>query len=217
MKLDKATYHDVEQNTKEWYQLKAGKLSGSSIGEVMSNLESDKFSYGFKNLAIKIAVEQITGIASTNQFYSHDMRRGHEQEPEARLTYENFTLCEVQDGGFFERGNLGCSPDGLVGSSGIIEIKSVLSHVHHKNITRGCVDPAYKWQCYFNLMITGRQWIDFISYCQDFPDDKKVFVFRIYADEITFEYEMMKTRINDFFELVENYKLDINQAQYFIN
>ena len=162
-----------------------------------------------KKLAVQIAIEQITGKYIESGYSNADMERGHQQEPIARALYEDQYFVDVANGGFFDCGNAGCSPDGLVNDDGLIEIKSVQSHIHYANIKRNSIDPAYKWQLYFNLLHTDRQWIDFVSYCEDFPKDKKLFVYRVRREDCQQEFEMIETRKAEFFSLVDEVKQTI--------
>lgn len=203
-------FHDIEQNTDEWLDLRAGKLTGSGCSKVMANY-GKPFGDPAKKLAIDIAIEQITNRRSDSAgFKNSHTQRGHDQEPIARALYEDQNFIDVANGGFFDCGFSGCSPDGLVGGDGIIEIKSVIASVHYANIKRNNVDPAYKWQIYFNLLKTEREWIDFISFCSDFPLDKQLFVFRINKVECQKEFDMINEREEQFLKLVNEVKENIS-------
>ena len=195
-------FHDIEQNTDEWFDLRVGKITGSAVQKIMAN-EGKAFGDPAKDYAVKIALERITGESKGESYSNAHMERGHEQEPLARMEYENEYFCNVSNGGFFDCGNEGCSPDGLVGSVGVIEIKSVIFSVHYKNVKRNDVMPTYKWQNYFNLQKTGREWIDLISYCQEYPIGRKLFVHRTYAKDCQDEFARMDARIADFEKLIE--------------
>ncbi len=199
-------FHNIEQNTDEWLDLRIGKVTGSSCSKIMANY-GKAFGEPAKKAAVTIALEQITGKRSESEMYKNEhMERGHEQEPLARALYESEYFVDVSNGGFFDCGNTGCSPDGLVDDNGLIEIKSVIPSVHYANIKRGNVDPAYKWQIYFNLLYTQREWIDFVSYCYDFPKNKQLYVFRVTAGESKEQFEMIESRLLDFFKLVDQVK-----------
>lgn len=202
-------FHDVEQNSDQWLDLRIGKLTGSGCGKIMANY-GKAFGDPAKKLAVTVAIEQLTGKRSYNDSYSNDhMARGHEQEPLARALYEEQYFVDVSNGGFFEFGNCGCSPDGLVNNDGLIEIKSVIDHVHYSNIRRGGIDPSYKWQIYFNLLKTGREWIDFVSYCADFPEATRLYVHRVNREDCSEQFAMIEEREKQFFELVEEAKIII--------
>lgn len=201
-----AEFFDIQQNSDEWYELRAGKVTSSALSSVMANY-GKAFGDPAKKYAYNIAVEQLTGKKIQSESYTNEhMQRGHEQEPLARMKYESEMFCDVANGGFFADGWVGASPDGLVDDEGIIEIKSAIPSVHVKRIKSDNFDSSYKWQLIGNLKITGREWIDFISYCQDFPEDRQLFVRRIYAKDVLSEFEMIETRLAEFDELIEETK-----------
>jgi hypothetical protein len=196
---------DVEQNSDEWFELRAGRLTSSKLGVVMANY-GKAFGVPAKKYAVTIAIEQITGEPIASTFTSPHMERGHEQEPIARELYENNTFSDVTNGGFFDCGFIGCSPDGMVYDDGVIEIKSVIGTVQFDNVKRGTVDPAYYWQCVGNLKFTERDWLDFVSYSSEFPVDKQLFVHRIYAADLAAEFDKIDTRVDEFKKLVAQCK-----------
>jgi len=206
-------FHDIPQNEDLWFSMRSGKLTSSNLGKVMANY-GKAFGEPAKKLAASIAVQQITGEPESSGYSNEHMERGHQQEPLARMLYENETFCDVTNGGFFESDFIGCSPDGMVADDGVIEIKSVLSNVHYANIKRGGLDPAYKWQCVGNLKFTGRDWLDFISYCQSFPVGKRLYVHRINKDELSDEFKIIDFRIAEFKKLVGDIGKTINETNY---
>lgn len=206
---------DVEQNSDEWYELRGGKLTSSKLGTIMANY-GKSFGEPAKKYAVNIAIEQITCKAISSSYTNDHMQRGHEQEPIAREMYEDDYFCEVTNGGFFESEFVGCSPDGLVDNDGLIEIKSVISTTHFATLKRQDVDPAYKWQCIGNLKFTGRDWIDFISYCEEFPESKQLFVKRMKKEDFTEEFKMIDERISQFKQLVSESKQLILDSKYSI-
>lgn len=208
-------FYDIEQNTEEWLQMRAGRLTSSKMGVIMAN-NGKAFGEPAKKYAVDIAIEQITGKPVSSGYQNEHMQRGHEQEPMARARYENETFIEVSNGGFFASEFVGCSPDGRVGANGAIEIKSVIPSVHFYNIKRQGLDPQYKWQCIANLKFMGVEWLDFVSYCADFPDDKKIFIHRIYADSEYVEKLFLEIclRVSEFKKLVDKSKKLILESDY---
>lgn len=205
---------DVEQNSDEWLHLRAGKLTSSKLGTIMANF-GKAFGEPAKKYAVNIAIEQITGEPIPSTYSNAHMERGHIQEPIAKKLYEDTNFIDdVTNGGFFESEFIGCSPDGLVYGDGVIEIKSVIAPIHFANVKRGTVDPAYYWQCVGNLKFTGRKWLDFISYCSEFPEDKQLYTHRIYANQLGDEFEKLDKRIVEFKKLVGNSKQIILNSQY---
>ena len=208
-------FHNVKQNNDEWYNLRCGKLTNSALCKAMANY-GKAFGEPAKKYAAQIALEQITGNPCGSSYTNEAMQRGHDEEPLARMEYENQTFCTVDNGGFFEIGDLGCSPDGLVGKDGVIEIKSAEPHIHFERIRKQSYDSVYKWQLIGNMKMTGRDWIDFISYCKDFPEDKKIYVCRLHAKDFSEEYKMIDIRVAEFRKLIEKAKSTILNNSYSI-
>lgn len=119
-----------------------------------------------RNLTLTLAAERITGWTEDTPMTS-DMWRGVESEPFAREEYaEHFgPVVEV---GFMRREEkgwtLGYSPDGLVGDDGLIEIKSPRAKTHVATILSGEVPARYMPQLQGGLLVSGRKWVDFVSY-----------------------------------------------------
>lgn len=208
-------FHNVEQNTEEWDFLRAGRITSSALSKAMANF-GKAFGEPAKKYATDIALQQITGKPSSGGYTNEHMERGHLEEPLARMAYENEYFCTVTNGGFFSDGDEGCSPDGLVGTDGLIEIKSAIPSIHFARLARQSFDPAYKWQLVGNLRLTGRDWIDFISYCADFPAGKQLYVHRSYKFDFVKEFRMVDTRIQEFRELIASSKKIILNNNYSI-
>jgi hypothetical protein len=194
-------WHDIQQNQDSWLDLRIGKVTGSAIGKVMAN-NGKAFGEPAKKLAVNIAVERITGKrVEGDHFMNAHMARGHREEPIARMLYEEMFFVDVTNGGFFDNGNTGCSPDGICGD-GLVEIKSVIPTTHYPTVKRGIYDPTYKWQYFFNLRESGKTWLDFISYCSAYPEDNQLYVYRILKASISDELQQMETRLEEFEKLV---------------
>ena len=78
---------------------------------------------------------------------------------------------------------MGYSPDGLVGEDGLIEIKSRKPHVHLQTIFSDKVPAANMAQIMTGLMVTGREWLDYVSFSAGLP----LYVKRVYPDEAWFD------------------------------
>ncbi len=206
-------FYDIEQNTDDWLTLRSGKLTSSNLGTIMANY-GKAFGEPAKKLAVKIAVEQINGTSLESDYTNEHMDRGHEEEPIARMLYESETFSTVTNGGFYDDGFEGGSPDGLVGDDGLIEIKSAIPSMHFARVKRQAIDPSYKWQCIGNLRLSGRDWIDFISFCSVFPEDKRLYIFRTLKVSVQEEFKMLETRISEFHSLVVTTKTIIQESKY---
>lgn len=199
-------FHNVEQNTDEWFALRVGKVTTSKFGVFMANY-GKSFGEPAKKYAFKLAKEQVTGEKLDELNYSSkNMENGHLYEPIAREEYENKTFETVLNGGFCEHSNLknvGGSPDGLVGNNGGIEIKSVIDWTHRNTLKRNSFDPSYKWQLLGNMWLCDLEWIDFISYGITYTKEKQLFVHRLLKEDFTKEFEMIDNRLKEFLDLIE--------------
>ena len=193
---------DVQQNSPEWEELRLGRVTASNNAKFMANY-GKAFGDPAKRYALQIALEILTGRKAEHSFKNDDMERGHEQEPIARMLYEEQNFVDITNGGFFDCGDHGDSPDGLVGDDGVIEIKSVIAPVHEATLNRGAPDPAYRWQLIGHLDCTGRDWVDFVSYCSDYPDWKQLAVYRINRVDVGDELAMLAERRAEFLRLVQ--------------
>jgi len=208
-------FHDIDQNSDEWFLLRAGKVTASNLNKVMGNY-GKAFGEPAKKYAVDIAVQQLTGSTSGGGYTNEHMDRGHEEEPLAIMAYEAQYFCTVDNGGFYECGDTGTSPDGNVSTDGLIEVKSAIPSVHFARIAKQSYDSAYKWQLVGHLKFTGRDWVDFISYCSTFPDDKQLYVHRSYRDDFKDEFKMVDERLDEFRKVIDSTKDIILNNNYSI-
>ena len=206
-------WHDVDQNEPEWDLLRVGKITGSGLAKVMANY-GKAFGEPAKKYASEIALGQITGNVPASGYSNGHMERGHEEEPIAIAEYEERYFTVVGKGGFYSLDDIGCSPDGLVGEDGLIEVKSAIPSIHYARIAKQSFDTAYKWQYAGNLKFSGREWLDFISYCADYPEGKRIYVYRCWRDDFGKEFEMIDERLAEFRKLVATAKEVILNNDY---
>lgn len=196
-------WHDVQQGAEEWQQLRCGKATASNFGTFMAN-DGKPFGDPAKRYALQIAIERIRGVKAEVGFTNDHTERGNEQEPIARAMYEDENFVNVTNGGFFDCGLFGDSPDGLIGNDGVIEIKSVIASTHYATLKRDTYDTAYRWQLAGHLDCTGREWVDFVSYCSEFPENKQLLIFRITRLDMMHEITRLRERRAEFLILVDD-------------
>jgi len=202
-------FHDVKQNTEEWFQLRKGKVTTSKLGLVMANY-GKAFGEPAKRYAFRLAKEQVTGMLNEDEsFTNKHMENGHLYEPIANDCYQEETFYTVSNGGFCEHEKLsvGGSPDGLIlDFNGGIEIKSVIDWTHRNNIKRNSIDPSYKWQILGNIWICELEWLDFVSYGYSYTESKKLFTHRATSDFYSEDIKKIQPRLELFLELIESEK-----------
>ena len=196
-------FHDIQQNSPEWMQLRCGKVTGSNFSKIMANY-GEPFGKPAERYALQLALERIRGVKCDSGFGGNEhTERGHAQEPIAKQMYEIEHFVTVKPGGFFDHMLWGDSPDGLINEDGVLEIKSVIAPTHYETYKRGSYDTAYKWQLVGHLDCTGRDWVDFVSYCSEFPDDKQLLTYRYDRDFFAADIKKLRSRREDFLELVD--------------
>lgn len=157
---------DVVQGTDEWKQARAGLITASRVGDMLAKTKSGPAA-SRKNYAAELIVERMTGTPQERGFVSAEMRWGTEHEPDARSMYEWHRDVSVEQVGFVIHDELdycGASPDGLIGTTGAVEIKCPNTAQHLALLEGGKIDSKYVAQMQWVMFVTGRQWCDYVSY-----------------------------------------------------
>jgi len=177
-----------EQGTQEWRDERSGKITASRIDDVLTKpRKGQKDSAVRSNYRAQLICEILTGKAIEEQFQSWDMKRGVELEPIARAEYELRMAVVVDTVGFVAHPSIsraGASPDGLVGTSGLVQFKCVKTAKHLDWLMAQIVPTEHRGQMYFEMACTGRQWSDFVSYEPNLPEEFQLFVARLRRDDV---------------------------------
>ena len=164
------------QRTDAWFNDRLGKVTASNVHKVMSKGEK-RTTYLYELLSERIEGKQ-------DSFCSEYMQRGTDLEPEAKAAYSIETGIFIDEIGFVPHPtiiNFGASPDGLIESDGLIEIKCPKLNTHLKTISTDKIKPEYLYQMYTQMSCTGRVWCDFVSY---YPNiNNNLFIKRIIRDD----------------------------------
>lgn len=129
-------WHEVEQNTADWFAVKNGKISGSTAAPLLScpKKGKDGLSVGAWTLVDTIAGQLLAGEPETWDGDTHWTKRGKVMEPLAIRAYSDYRFCEVNNIGFVEWSNemAGCSPDGgvVVSANKGLEVKCLSMPKH---------------------------------------------------------------------------------------
>lgn len=192
-----------EQGTDAWLSDRCGRVTASRIADVMAKTKSGPSAMRTNYMADLIA-ERLTGLPKQS-FVNEAMRWGTETEPQARAMYELETGHTVTETGFVPHPTLegtGASPDGLVGDDGLIEIKCPNTATHIETLRGGKIDRKYLLQMHWQMICTGRDWCDFVSFDPRLPLEMQMHVRRVelqpeLAEEITAEVTQFLTELND--------------------
>ena len=174
----------IEQGTEAWLQLRLGKVTASRVADIMAKTKTGA-SASRQNYLIELALQRVTG--NIEPMYTNDaMAWGTATEPQARVDYEVKTGNFVDQIAFVEHDIIewfGCSPDGLVGNDGLIEIKCPNSATHWATIKDKKPPNKYVIQMQSQMACTNRQWCDFVSFDPRMPERSQLFICRVERDQ----------------------------------
>jgi YqaJ-like recombinase protein len=207
---------DVAQRSLEWYQARAGRLTGSMAHVItMTGKKKGEESKTRRDYILELVSERIARCAQERLFWTAEMQRGVDIEPIAFGMYEALTGNMVQKSGFLQHKTLqaGCSLDGHIGDfSGIIELKCPKMATHLICLA----DPSvltneYRAQVQHNLWITGAAFCDLVSFDNRLPGNKQMVRARIErGDAGLHEYE--RAALDFLNEVDDRYKLIMDGA-----
>jgi putative phage-type endonuclease len=194
-------YYDIIQRSEEWFKVRKGKLTASNAQQIASN------GRGLETLCYGIIAEKVA-IKREESYINEDIKRGIELEQEALNRYSFESLETVESVGFVELNNLvGCSPDGLIGKVGGVEVKCPNDQNFIKIVLENKIDSKYVWQCQMNLLITKRRWWDLVFYNPNFK--KNLIIFRQYPEKE--KQNKLKTGIKKGKKILKGFEKSLNK------
>jgi len=175
----------MDQGTPEWFAARCGKATASKVADIIART---KTGYGASraNYEAQLIAERLTNTVAES-FTNAAMQWGTEKEPEARNAYSFLRDVDVELAGFIDHPTVemsGASPDGLIGSDGLIEIKCPGTATHIDTLLGQSVPGKYITQIQWQLACTGRAWCDFVSYDPRLPESMSLWVKRIERDDV---------------------------------
>ena len=169
--------HEVEQGSPDWFALRLGIPTASEFSTVLAKGKGGGESKTRRTYLLKLAGERLTGEPMDSYSNGH-MERGKVMESEARAAYAFMRDADPELVGFIRNGDVGASPDSLVGD-GMLEIKTALPHILIDKLLRDEFPPEHKAQCQGQLWVAEREWVDLAIYWPGLP----LFVKRAHRDE----------------------------------
>ena len=192
----------MDQRTDEWFKSRLGKATASRIADIIAKTKTGP-SASRENYAVQLVLERIT--QTKGESYSNAaMQWGTETEPLARQAYELKRGLFVDEVGFIDHptiANSGASPDGLVGTDGLVEIKCPNSATHMETLVTRKIPQKYIPQMTWQMACTGRSWCDFVSFDPRFPEHLQIFIERIEYDPTY--VRMLELEVTQFLDEVE--------------
>lgn len=173
----------MEQRSKEWFDMRKLKFTASDASTILA------MGKGVETLVgEKLAEYYSSGNYDEylDNFSNKHIERGIKFENKARSIYQFETGSTVSEVGLVVLNDyVACSPDGLVDSNGLIEIKNHSDKVFLKLLEDKKIDKKYYDQIQMQLYVTGRDWCDYFGFNPNFqPCYYKI---RIFPDIEVFE------------------------------
>lgn len=175
---------EIIQGTPEWLQLRLGKVTASRVADVVARTKTGP-SASRANYMAQLVAERLSG-AVQESFTNAAMAWGTANEPEARDAYGFYVDADVVQVGFADHPRIamtGASPDGLIGTDGLLELKCPNTSTHIETLLGGAVPAKYLTQMQWQMACTGRAWCDFASYDPRLPQSMRLFVKRVTRDD----------------------------------
>lgn len=174
-------YESLEQGSEAWLEARRGIVTASEVHKLLTSKGAVAMNQTAREYIAELAAERITGHVE-DAYVSHEMRLGNLNEPYARDGYAQYKGVNVDEVGFilkeYDGFKLGFSPDGLIDEAGLIEIKSRKPRIQVNTIISDDVPEWNMAQIQTGLLVTGRQWCDYVSYSGGLP----LWIKRVYPD-----------------------------------
>jgi predicted phage-related endonuclease len=176
------TYHrDLVQGSDEWLQARCGLLTASEMKLIVTPTLKPARNDKERAHLFELLAQRLTGYVEPH-YISDDMLRGQEDELMARSLYAE-KYAPVEELGFITNDKwgftLGYSPDGLVGTDGLIECKSRRQKYQVRTICENLIPEEYWLQIQTGFLVSERQWLDFVTYSGGLP----MMTLRAYPDQ----------------------------------
>lgn len=169
---------NCEQGSDDWFRARMGIPTASEFSTVMAKGKGKAESKTRRTYMLKLIGERMTE-QPMESYSNHHMERGKVMEEEARNAYAFMTDREPELVGFIRNGEKGASPDSLIGSDGLLEIKTKLPHLQLEVLMEDRLPPDHTAQVQGQIWVAEREWADFVSYWPGLP----LFVKRVHRDE----------------------------------
>lgn len=163
---------ECPQNSEEWFRARLGLPTCSEFSTILAKGRDGGASVTRKKYLYRLAGEIISGECAET-YTNSDMERGHTMEPEARSWYGFVTDAPLKQVGFIRNGAKGGSPDSLVGTDGVLEIKTAKPSVLIDYLIKDDFPSEHLAQAQGILWVAEREWLDIVIYWPSMPKLKK--------------------------------------------
>lgn len=195
------------QGTDEWFEARRGILTSSNAAACITAAKG-AYPAAARTMQCELARDLIRGFsddeaakfAGMDGPFSAAMAHGVQTEPQARAAYQLSTGNKVRKVGVVLNLGAGASTDALVGDDGVLEIKCPDPKTHIRYLDDGVLPQDYRPQVHMEMAVCERRWVDFYSFCEDWPE----FLIRVEWDDYTDKLVENLARFNrEYTELLE--------------
>jgi putative phage-type endonuclease len=193
----------IEQGTQEWLELRKGKVTASRVADILAKTKTG-VSASRANYLMELAIQRVTGVIEES-YTNTAMQWGKDNEGTARALYEAKADVFVDQVPFIDHPTVegfGCSPDGLIGTDGLVEIKCPNSTTHWEYFKKNVPPQKYVIQMQAQMACTNTHWCDFVSYDPRMPERSQLLIVRVARDD-SFINDVMIPEITTFLNEVE--------------
>lgn len=172
---------DFPQGTAEWLAARAGKVTASRMADVVAKIKTGEAA-ARRDYRAQLVAEILTGTPQEDGYTNVEMQWGIDQEELARSAYEVNSKVLVDQVGLILHPSIeraAASPDGLIGTDGMVEIKCPKTATHLQYLMDGTVPSKYEPQMHWQLACAEREWCDFVSYDPRLPSHLQLFTKRL--------------------------------------
>ena len=172
------------QGSEEWKAARCGKVTASRVADVVARTKTG-WGASRANYMAELVAERLTGIPAES-YVNAAMQWGTDHEAEARDAYAFHVGQEVEQVALVAHPTIpdsAASPDGLVGTDGLVEFKCPNTATHIETLLGQSIPAKYITQMQWQMACTKRQWCDFVSYDPWMPGALQLFVKRLARDD----------------------------------
>lgn len=188
---------NFEQRSHEWHAMRKELILTASNAACIATAEKGLDTY------CREIVRKHYQINEIENYDNEAMKVGREREAEARNIYQLETGLDVIEVGFVKYNQYaGCSPDGLVGNDGLIEIKCPTDKIYFDLLIDGKFDSSHLWQMQMQMLCCERQWCDYFVFN---PNFSKNFILKRFLKDDDMQKKLI-AGFNKGVELIEFYK-----------
>lgn len=174
---------------------KIGLISASMAPKIMTRgTKGDAYGKTFDSLARQVGAQRVGYDTSPDISHLSAVEWGIENEWLAVEAYQERTFADVNYTGESQLFTIhpiidyiGATPDGYIGADGLLEIKCPNSSNHLDNVLESAQLEQYLPQLQFQLWVTGRKWVDWLSFDPRAPEPLQMHIVRVERDEAFIE------------------------------